>query len=351
MLNYFLSKIKLRFFKKIFFLLYEAGFVPPPRFVVWDCTRKCNLNCEHCGAKKEKYSTELTTKQVKSLVRNLADYKVKYFVITGGEPLLRKDLFEIFAFAKEKGLKTGLATNGFFINADNSKIIAKIFNSVQISLDGPQETHNKIRRNKKAFQKAIESINLLQKNNCRQIAVSSVITPSNIGDLPKLSKIVKDLGIDIWKISSVMPIGNAGKNKNLYLSEKDFLEFLNFVKNNKERLKIKLGENLGFLGKYDKKARSEAFFCPVGFLTCCVGVNGNVRGCPEQPDNQYFKEGNILKKSFREIWEEGFKKYRNKEFLKDKNCQKCKFQNNCNGGCWVMKLDNINCPTRQYHLQ
>ncbi len=351
MLNYFLSKVKLRFFKKIFFLLRQAGFVLPPRFVVWDCTRRCNLNCEHCGAKKEKYATELNTQQVKTLIENLADYGTKYFVVTGGEPLMRKDLFEIFAFAKTKGLKTGLATNGFFIDAKNSKIIAKIFDSVQISLDGPQEIHNKIRGNKKAFQKAAGSINLLKKSNCRQITVSSVVTSSNIKGLTDLGKIVESLGVDIWKISSVMPIGNAGKNKNLYLSQKDFLKLLGFVKNNKERLKIELGENLGFLGEYDKKVRREVFFCPVGFLTCCVGVNGNVRGCPEQPDNHYFREGNILKKDFRKIWQEGFRKYRDKKSLQDKSCQECKFQNNCRGGCWVMRLDNINCPIRHYHLQ
>lgn len=350
MSNYLLSKIKLIGFQKSFLLSYEIGVVPPPKFVIWDCTRRCNLNCEHCGAKKEKYSVELTTQQIKDLVKKLSDYKVKYFVVTGGEPLLRQDLFEIFSFAKENGLKTGVATNGFFVSENNSKTIAKIFDSVQISLDGPQEIHNKIRGNKEAFQKVINAISLLQKNNCKQITISSVITPSNIKQLEKLGEIVKKLGVNIWKIVSVMPIGKVEQNDSLYLNQQEFLKLLDFIKDNKRKLKIEIGENLGYLGKYDKEVRNEPFFCPVGFLACCIGVNGNVRGCPEQPDIPYFIEGNILEKDFSEIWESGFKKYRDKKFLQDEICKKCKFKSDCNGGCWVMKLKNINCSVRRYCL-
>ncbi len=350
MSNYLLSKIKLIGFQKSFLLSYKIGVVPPPKFIIWDCTRKCNLSCEHCGAKKEKYSTELTTQQTKNLVKKLSDYKVKYFVVTGGEPLLRQDLFEIFSFAKEVGLKTGLATNGFFINEDNSKVIAKVFDSVQISLDGPQEVHNKIRGNKEAFQRAVNGVNLLRKNKCKQITISSVITTSNIRNLKKLIGIVKKLDVDIWKIVSVMPIGKVEQNDNLYLNRQEFLKLLNFIKRNKKKLRIEFGENLGYLEKYDKKVRSEPFFCPVGFLACCVGVNGKIRGCPEQPDIPSFTEGNILERDFSEIWESGFKKYRDRELLQDETCRKCKLKNDCNGGCWVMRLKDINCSVRRYCL-
>jgi radical SAM protein with 4Fe4S-binding SPASM domain len=350
MLKYFLSKIQLLGFQKSFLLSYELGIVPPPKFVIWDCTRRCNLNCAHCGAKKEKYRSELTTQQIKELVRRLSDYQIEYFVVTGGEPLLRQDLFEVFSLAKECGLKTGLATNGFFINENNSKIIAQVFDSIQISLDGPQEVHNKIRGNNEAFQKVIKAINLLRKNKSKQITISSVITPFNIKTLENLGEIVKKLEIDIWKIVSVMPIGKVENNDNLYLNQQEFLKLLNFIKENRKKLKIELGENLGYLGKYDKEVRNEPFFCPAGFLACCIGVNGNVRGCPEQPDIPYFQEGNVLEKDFFEIWKDGFKKYRDREFLQDETCRKCKFKNDCQGGCWIMRLKNINCSVRRYCL-
>lgn len=350
MSNYLLSKIKLAGFQKSFLLSYEMGAIPPPKFVIWDCTRRCNLNCEHCGAKKETYPLELTTRQIKDFVEILSDYKVEYFVVTGGEPLLRPDLFEIFSFAKKSGLKTGLATNGFFVDNDNCNIIAKIFDSIQFSLDGSQETHNKIRGNKEAFQKVINAINLLRKSNCQQITISSVITPSNIEDLEILGEIIKKMDVAVWKIVSVMPIGKVEQNNNLYLNQQEFLKVLNFIKENKKKLKIEFGENLGYLGKYDKEVRNDPFFCPVGFLACCVGVAGNVRGCPEQPDIPYFREGNILENNFSEMWKGGFKKYRDKEFLQDKSCKNCKYKNYCNGGCWVMKIKDINCSVRRYCL-
>jgi len=351
MFNYYLKKIRLFVFQKSFLFSLALGDVFPPKFVIWDCTRRCNLNCEHCGAKKEKYSRELTTQQVKDLVKKLSSNKVKNFVATGGEPLLREDLFEIFFFAKENGLKTGIATNGFFIDNTNAKVISEIFDSVQISLDGPAKVHNKIRRHREAFERAVRAINLLKKTGCKQITICSVITPSNIKDLENLAEIVKSLGVDIWKITTVMPVGRAEQNTNLFLNREEFLKLLNFIRENKNKIKIDLGENIGYLGKWDEKVRNDPFFCPVGFLVCCVGVDGNVRGCPEQPDIPYYREGNILEKDFFEIWRNGFQKYRNRELPNDKECQKCKFNKDCNGGCWVMKLQNINCSIKTYSLQ
>lgn len=350
MINYFLSKATLLSFQKSFAISRELGVIPAPNFIVWDCTRRCNLNCEHCGAKKEKYATELTTQQVKDFIEQISLTKVKHFVVTGGEPLLRSDLLEIFAFAKKKGLKTGMATNGFFINENNCKDIVAVFDSIQISLDGLQETHNKIRGNNEAFQRAINAVKLLHQNNCLQLTLSSVITPSNIHDLEQLGQLVRDLNIVIWKVSSVMLIGNVEHNDDLYLNQQDFMKLLDFVRKNKKKLRIEFGENLGYLGKKDKEIRNEPFFCPVGYLACCIGVDGNVRGCPEQPDTPYFIEGNILKDDFNQIWQNGFKKYRNKEFLQDEACKKCKFQNDCNGGCWVMKLGGVHCSVKRYCL-
>ena len=348
--SYFSSKIKLAGFYKSFLLNYKLGKVTPPKYVIWDSTRRCNLDCEHCGAKKEQYRSELTTEQVKSLIEGFSTYKVEYFAVTGGEPLIRQDLLEIFSFAKVKGLKTGLATNGFFIDKLTSKKIANVFDSVQISLDGSQQIHNKIRGNEDAFQKAIQAVSLLQKNNCKQITISSVITPSNIDNLKNLAEIIKKLKVEVWKIVSVMPIGKVEETDRLYLSRDKFTKLLQFIKENKQRLKIEFGENVGYLGKYDNKVRNEPFFCPVGFLSCCVGVNGNVRGCPEQPDTPYFREGNILEKDFPGIWENGFKKYRAREYLQDETCRKCPFKSDCRGGCWVMRLKDINCSIRRYGL-
>jgi len=110
-----------------------------------------------------------------------------------------------------------------------------------------------------------------------------------------------------------------------------------------------LGENSAYLGKYDRQIRTQPFFCPVGITACCVGVDGKMRGCPEQPDIDYFTEGDILKQGFKNIWENGFKKYRTDE-QESEECKKCKYKKQCRGGCWVNKIKNKNCTVNEYSL-
>ena len=78
-----------------------------------------------------------------------------------------------------------------------------------------------------------------------------------------------------------------------------------------------------FLARFEKKIRSEPCVCPVGFSACCLGVDGNVRGCPEMPDKPENREGSVLEKPFAEIWNNGFKKYRRREALKNGDCARC----------------------------
>ncbi|MFH1376133.1 MAG: SPASM domain-containing protein [Candidatus Woesearchaeota archaeon] len=151
-----------------------------------------------------------------------------------------------------------------------------------------------------------------------------------------------ELGVKNWRICVVMPIGRA--DKDLILSSKQLVELFEFVSSNKDNLKIQIGENLPFLAEYETKIRDSPLICPVGFTACCIGTDGNVRGCPEMPDVKKFREGSILEKSFIDIWNNGFKKYRNREVIKtDKKCINCKNKEDCYGGCWVMREGNIQC--------
>lgn len=350
-MSYLLEKAKLWGFLKSFDIDYKNGIIPAPKYVGWDCTRRCNLNCEHCGAKKETYQKELSIEQVKTIIDRLVEIGSQYFETTGGEPLLRKDILDIFQYAKNKGLKTGLATNGFLVNELNAPVIAKYFDLIQISLDGPEEIHNKIRGNDQAFRKVIEAVGLLQKNKAKQISFSSVITPHNYPYLEKLAGIVKSLNVSGWKVIAVMPIGKAEENEKLLLSKEQFCGLLDFCQENKDKYKILLAENMGHLGKYEKTARTLPFFCPVGFLALCIGVSGNVRGCPEEPDTKEFYEGNVLEKDILEIWQNGFKKYRQHLLAENKDCKICKYKKDCQGGCWVMGKKNLNCAVNRYWLQ
>ncbi len=320
-------------------------FVPYPTFVIWDCTRQCNLKCEHCGASKEKYTLELSKKEILKVINDLAKVKTRMFAVTGGEPFLRQDLLEILEYANKKGLKTGIASNGFLINKNlATKIKASKIYSMQISLDGLNDTHNKIRNNHKSFTNTIQAIKNLQEINLPVLQVATTITKSNLNELNTLFTFLKELNIKMWRISIVMPIGRA-LNKNLLLDRNEMNYLLTFVKkNNHKGIKIHIAENLTFLDKYEEKVRQEPLLCPVGITACCIGVTGNIRGCPEQPDSSKYIEGNIKKESILEIWQNGFKRYRLKSILSaDKRCSQCKNKNKCLGGCWVMREGDNQC--------
>jgi radical SAM protein with 4Fe4S-binding SPASM domain len=325
---------------------YKAGkAIPPPSYVIWDCTRRCNLSCLHCGAVKEKYTRELTTEQIKSILDQLADLKTDMFAVTGGEPLLRKDLPEVLSHAHRRGLKTGIATNGFLVDRAAAEWIKNAqVQSVQVSLDGPEETHNRIRGNSQSFERAVRAVELLTRFEVPLISAATTVTTENIHEIDGLRRLLLRLGVRLWRLAVVMPIGRA-QIKNTFPDGDQLAWLLEYVKKNDSReLHIYIGENLTFLGDWERQIRNAPAICPIGFTACCVGVDGNVRGCPEQPDTVENREGSLLEVPFREIWQKGFGRYRTREILaKDEKCAGCVSKYDCYGGCWVMRSEGQHC--------
>ena len=101
---YFLSKLRQKFLLKNFEILYQRNKINPPSFVVWDSTKRCNLNCIHCGS-QENRQRELNTKEVENILDQLASFGVRNFQITGGEPLLREDFIEVLNYADKITMK------------------------------------------------------------------------------------------------------------------------------------------------------------------------------------------------------------------------------------------------------
>jgi len=122
---------------------------PPGPVVIWNLVRRCNLTCKHCysiSADKD-FKGELSTHEVFSVMDDLKAFKVPVLILSGGEPLLRPDIFDIARRAKAMGFYVGLSTNGTLVNATNvAEIAATGFDYVGISLDGLQKTHDKFRR-------------------------------------------------------------------------------------------------------------------------------------------------------------------------------------------------------------
>ena len=335
--DYYLSGVQSR---------YRAGkSVPPPRYVFWDCTRRCNLRCLHCGAVKERYDHELTTDQIKGILDQLAEQKVRMFAATGGEPLLRKDLPDVLSHARRRGLRTGIASNGFLIDRMAAQWIRDFeVYSVQISLDGLEQTHNLIRGNDESFARAVRALELLRERDIPVLSVATTVTTGNIHEIEGLKQVLLRMGIGLWRLAALMPIGRA-QESDLFLDGQQLARLLTYVKeNSSKRLRIYFAENLTYLANWEKGIRRGPLICPIGFTACCIGVDGSVRGCPEQPDTDENREGSLLEQPFGEIWQKGFRRYREREILRlDTKCAACRSKNDCYGGCWVMRTEGRHC--------
>jgi radical SAM protein with 4Fe4S-binding SPASM domain len=258
---------------------------------------------------------------------------------------MRKDLFEILSYASEKGLKTSLASNGYLIDEKTADEIveAGVF-LVQVSIDGTGQSHNFIRNDPRSFERAICAVGYLKKSGCPKVSAASTVMPSNLDAIKDLREILIEKEVDFWNIGTVMPAGKARDKPGLYLNREQFRSLMDYIVSSKEKITIDLGENFPFLGEYEEKIRERPLICPAGISSCCVGVDGHVRGCPDQQDTDKNREGSILEDGLRNIWTRGFTRYRDREILKvDNRCSTCAGKNACFGGCHVMREAGMQC--------
>ena len=165
--------------------------------VVWNCTRRCNLRCVHCYSQSQdlSYAGELTTDEGVALLDDLGEYGAPVALFSGGEPLLRKDLFTLVARAKERGLRAVISTNGTLITADLAARLRDAgLSYVGVSLDGTQPTHDAFRGVKGAFDRAMRGIRHCQAVGVK-VGLRFTISQRNAADVPAIFDIVRQEGI------------------------------------------------------------------------------------------------------------------------------------------------------------
>ena len=165
--------------------------------VIWNLIRRCNLTCKHCYALSadHDYAGELSTGEVFTVMDDLKAFRVPVLILSGGEPLLRPDLFDIAARAKSMGFYVGLSSNGTLIDEQTAERVAAAgFDYVGISLDGLRETHDKFRRLQGAFDRSLAALRLLRARDVR-LGLRFTMTAMNAHDLRPLLQLMRDEGI------------------------------------------------------------------------------------------------------------------------------------------------------------
>ena len=179
--------------------------------VVWNTTRACNLKCVHCynNSGTDKAPNELTTDEAKIVLDDLAQFSVPSVLFSGGEPLMRKDLFELIKYAVGLGLRTVISTNGTLIDVDTAQNIKQAGVSyVGISLDGIGEVNDKFRGVAGAFDRAVEGIRNCQEASVR-VGLRLTLTRRNVQDLEQLFEFFQAENIERACFYHLVPSGRG----------------------------------------------------------------------------------------------------------------------------------------------
>ncbi|HED18095.1 MAG TPA: heme d1 biosynthesis radical SAM protein NirJ [Gammaproteobacteria bacterium] len=188
---------------------------PPGPVVIWNLIRRCNLTCKHCYSISADidFPGELNTREVFDVMDNLRAFGVPVLILSGGEPLLRPDIYDISQRAKDMGFYVGLSTNGTLIDEQNiGRIAALGYDYVGISIDGIRETHDRFRRKQGAFDASMHAIRL-----CRNagIKVGMRFTPTrdNVQELPLLLDLMDKEDVNKLYVSHLNYAGRGNRNR------------------------------------------------------------------------------------------------------------------------------------------
>ncbi len=183
--------------------------------VIWNLIRRCNLACKHCYATSADidFEGELSTTEVFDVMDDLRGFGVPVLILSGGEPLLRPDIFEISRRAKALGFYVGLSSNGTRITTDNIDQIDAIgYDYVGVSIDGTRATHDRFRRKVGAFDEALRGIRLCQDRGIK-VGLRFTLTRDNAAELPDLLQLMADEDIDKFYLSHLNYAGRGNRNR------------------------------------------------------------------------------------------------------------------------------------------
>jgi radical SAM protein with 4Fe4S-binding SPASM domain len=335
-------------------LRYRKGVHKRP-VVVWNSTQSCNLNCIHCYARAESkiYENELTTEEGKDLIKDLAEYEVPVLLFSGGEPLMRRDLFELADLAKDFGIRTVLSTNGTLITKETAKKLKRTgFSYVGISLDGMESTNDHFRAQEGAFGSAVKGI-----RNCLSNGVKTglrfTLTKHNLKDAYEIFDLIEREKIPRVCFYHLVYSGRAADLMLEDLSHEDTRIFMDSMIKKVEELNQNgrdvevltvdnhtdapyIYQKLMETNEQKAQEAMNLFMMNGGNSSGsgigCIDFNGYVHA------DQFWHHhsiGNVLKHKFSEIWSNEddplLKGLRNRRSKLTGRCSQCKYLAICNG--------------------
>jgi radical SAM protein with 4Fe4S-binding SPASM domain len=310
------------------------------RYLFWECTRRCNMQCRHCGSDcgRNDAVRGLDADTVLGVLGRIAkayDARRIMLVVTGGEPLVRPDVIPVMAKAHALGFRLSLVTNGWAVDSRSAKALAKAgLESVVVSLDGTEEEHDWLRNREGSHLRSCEALLCFQDAGVPIVEAITCVTPRTLALLDETYAIVKGLGATHWRIFNIFPIGRAKGRTDLLLDETGMRRLVRSVadlrkRGRKDGIVVNLSEE-GWLGwEWESKVRDTPYFCRAGVNIAGIMADGAIAACPNLPAS--LAQGNVLTDDFNEVWEKKYGAFRDRSWMKKGACAACAQWGVCRG--------------------
>ncbi len=252
-------------------------------------------------------------------------------ILTGGEPLLRQDLFECGMKLRKNGFRWGMVSNGLQYNREtHQQLLNAGMGSITISLDGLAETHEWLRNSDRSFEKAIDAIKLIGSSPRLNADVVTCVNQRNIGELNEIHATLLNTGIKAWRLFTITPIGRAAGMADLSLTDEQHRFLMNFIveKRNDRRIQTSFSCE-SFTGEFEGKVRDGFFFCRAGIHIASVLADGSISACPNIDRSMI--QGNIYQDDLLQTWENRFKIMRDRSWTNTGKCSNCNDYMHCEG--------------------
>lgn len=318
------------------------------KWIAWETTPRCNLSCVHCRSSSTMHMPEvMDTKQALSVLDKIGDFCSPVVVLSGGEPLLRKDIFGLAQYGTDKGFRMCMATNGTLINDSHcEKMIETGIKMVSLSLDGSTaEIHDNFRNHKGAFTGVLRGIDFLKKHDI-PFLINSSFTKRNQQDIENTYKLAKELGATAWYMFMIVPTGRGEDVMSELIDTKDYDDILRWhyrLEQQENEILVRPTCAPHYYRIYIEEAMKEGNSakrrnltfstgankgCVAGQTICLIRSDGDVLPCSYFP----VSGGNIFRQSMKEIWNSRlFLEMRDFDGYKGK-CGVCEYRGVC-GGC------------------
>lgn len=315
---------------------------PRLTYLFLELTDRCNMACLHCGSScKGKNHTFLPKEDIFKVLDDVAE---KYgagsvmICLTGGEPMLHPQFYEIAAGIHARGFCWGMTTNGTLIDEYSAQKLAETgLESVSVSLDGLEAEHDFLRNRPNAFQRTVRGIRTLRECRAYQgiLQVTTVVHKGNIHNLESVYEYVKELGIDGWRLSNIDPIGRTLDNQELLLDAEDFHTLMSYIKEKRFDPKVSMEVSYGcahFLtAEWERMTRDFYFLCGAGIQVAGILCNGDIYACLDIERRPELVQGNVREDSFTDVWENRFREYRRDRTEECSMCKGCEDRRVCGG--------------------